>query len=1117
MSAFFKDIFRSVRRSMSRFLSIIAITALGAGVFAGLAAAAPDMWQTGDDYFDRQNLMDLRLLSTYGFTESDIAQIRKEEGVRGVFATYSADVVANIDGTDYTLRLHGLPEDPARMSEDDMNLPVLVEGRWPEKKGECVLVKKAIEIDSEQIGDHITIANEDGALDNMLGCLEYEIVGFVESPYYLSFTLGTTDKGNGTLYYAAYVRQENFIAEVYTDVYVSIEGAKELDSFEEEYHDLIADSKARLEILADERQEIRLEEIRQEANEKLLDAKQEYADGKAEAEEQLAEAEAQLQDAREQIEKGEKELRDGQAEYDQGVLLLVGQKAEYQRKITAAEQQIVEAQQRAEQGKAQLAQAKAQLDGYETLFAEQSAAGQKQLEEERSKLETWSAQLEQLAEQIAAAEQIEAAGGNVPELPAMRQQYAEQMQQLAAAKALLEQKTQEGQKELAQRRAELDAAWEGYRGQEAVLKAGELELENGKAELERQKAEAEQGFGQAEAQLAAAKKQLESGKAEIASAKKELERGEREYADGKAEAEAQLADAERQIQDAEQQIAELAAPEWYILDRDMTESIVLFDASAERMNQLKTVFPVVFFLVAALVALTTMTRMVDEERGIIGTYKALGYSNAKIGFKYLCYAAMATILGSVLGIGLGMYFLPKIIWNAYGIVFSLPEMLITFHLGIAMQAIFALLFFTLGATYLACKASLFEVPARLLQPRAPKAGKRILLERITFLWKRLNFTAKTTARNLFLNKRRLIMTALGVAGCTALLVTAMGARDSVSTVLGDQFEDIYRFDVMATLEEQEISGELLDVLEDPQLFESYLQIMNKNMNVTNQDESYTMTAYLYVPSQPDRLSEFVDLRHRRDKAKISFGEDSVVITEKLAENLGLSPGDTLRLQSVTASDAREIELIVTDICENYVFNYVYVSPKVYERAAGKQCEFTQLVARTNPEGTQAAIQKLQELSQQVPTITLISDIIETVKGSIDSVNIIIFVLIILAGALAFIVLYNLTNINVGERVREIATLKVLGFRAGETNAYIFRETLILSMIGCILGLGLGLVLYQYVVKTVEVDILMLGRTVSLGGYLMASALTLLFTWLVSIFINRRIRQVDMVESLKSVD
>lgn len=1117
MSAFFKDIFRSVRRSMSRFLSIIAITALGAGVFAGLAAVAPDMWQTGDDYFDRQNLMDLRLLSTYGFTEDDIAQIRGEEGVRGVFATYSADAVASIGGTDYTLRLHGLPDDPGRMAEDDMNLPVLVEGRWPEKKGECVLVKKAIEIDSEQIGDRIVIQNEDGELDDMLACMEYEIVGFVESPYYLSFTLGTTDKGNGTLYYAAYVRQENFAAEVYTDVYVSIEGAEELDSFGQEYHDLIADSKARLEILADERQEVRLEEIRQEANEKLLDVKQEYAEGKAEADERLAEAKAQLQDAREQIEKGEEKLRDGQREYDQGVLLLVEQKAEYQQKIAAAEQQLAQSQQEIERGRSQLAQEKEQLDAYEALFAEQSAAGQKQLEEERKKLEGWSAQLEKLAEQIAAAEQIEAAGGSVPELPAMRQQYAEQMRQLADAKALLEQKTQEGQEELAKRRAELDAAWEEYHTKAAVLEAGSLELEKGKAELERQKAEAGQGFGQAEAQLAAAKEQLERGKAELADAKKQLERGEREYQEGKAEAEEQLADAKQQIEDAERQIAELAAPEWYLLDRDMTESIVLFDASTERMNQLKTVFPVVFFLVAALVALTTMTRMVDEERGIIGTYKALGYSNVKIGFKYLCYAAMATILGSALGIGLGMYFLPKIIWNAYGIVFSLPKMLITFHWGIALQALLALLFFTLGATYLACKASLFEVPARLLQPRAPKAGKRILLERIGLLWKRLNFTAKTTARNLFLNKRRLIMTALGVAGCTALLVTAMGARDSVSTVLGDQFEDIYRFDVMATLAEQEISGELLDALEDPQLFDGYLQIMNKNMNVTNQQESYTMTAYLYVPRQPERLSEFVDLRHRRDKAKIPFGEGSVVITEKLAENLGLKPGDTLRLQSVTAPDARPTELIVTDICENYVFNYIYVSPKVYEKAAGKPCEFTQLVARTNPEETQAAIQKLEELSQQVPTITLISDIIGTVKGSIDSVNIIIFVLIILAGALAFIVLYNLTNINVGERVREIATLKVLGFRAGETNAYIFRETLILSMIGCVLGLGLGLVLYQYVVKTVEVDILMLGRTVSLGGYLMASALTMLFTWLVSIFINRRIRQVDMVESLKSVD
>lgn len=1117
MSAFIKDIFRSIRRSMSRFLSIILIVALGAGVFSGLAAVAPDMWDTGDDYFDRRNLMDMRLLCTYGFTEKDVAAIRGTEGVLGVFPTYSADVMARIGDADYTLRLHGLPDDPTRMGRDDMNVPVLIEGRWPARSGECVLVRKAIEIDSEQIGDTIAIPNVDGALDGTLNCLEYKIVGFVQSPYYLSFDLGTTDKGNGTLYYAAYVPREDFAAEVYTDLYVTVEGAKALGGFEQEYKSLVAETKTRLEGLAGEQSNIRLTEIKREANEKLTDAKREYEDGKSEAEEKLADAEQQLLEAEAQIADGEKKLADGQREYDAGKAELARQKASYQKKIAAAEQRLSDSSAEIAAAEQQLAAAKDTLEGYELTFAEEVAKGQKELEENRQKLNAWEQQLQTLADQIAQAEQIEQGGGHVPELPEMRRQYAEQSAQLQAAQRLLEQQAAAGQAEMQKKRAELDAAWAEYENKVAQLAAGKQQLEAGRQELSAQKATAEAEFAQAEAKLLAAQRELTSGQADLAEAKKELEKGKKDYEEAKAEAEEKLEKGRREIADAQKKIEDLAKPVWYVLDRDQSENVVLYDGSAERMDQLKTVFPVVFFLVAALVALTTMTRMVDEERGIIGTYKALGYSNAKIGFKYLFYAAFATVLGSALGIGLGMYILPQVVWNAYGIVFSLPELIITFRWGLALQSMGMLLLFTLGATYIACKASLFEVPARLLQPRAPRPGKRILLERIGFLWKRFNFTAKTTARNLFLNKRRLLMTVLGVAGCTALLVTAMGARDSVGSVLGDQFDTIYQFDIMASLKEEEMSSALQAALDDESLFTSHLQTMNKNMNATNVDGSYTMTAYLYIPKEPEQLKEFVNLRHRQDKADVPFLEDSVVITEKLADNLGLKVGDTLVVQSVTSSDAKSLNFTVTDICENYVFNYIYVSPKLYTEISGEQPEFTQLVAKVNPNNEAAALEKLREFSDEVPTITLVSDIIDRVKGSIDSINVIILVLIVLAGMLAFIVLYNLTNINVGERVREIATLKVLGFRAKETNAYIFRETLILSMLGCILGLGLGLILYQYVVKTVEVDILMLGRQVSLGGYLMASALTMLFTWLVSLFINRRIRQVDMVESLKSVD
>ena len=1117
MSAFVKDIFRSIRYSLSRFFSIVAIVALGAGVYAGLAAVAPDMWDTGDDYFDTQNLMDLRLISTYGFTEEDIHAIRQEQGVLGVFATYSADVVADIGDAEYTLRLHGLPEDPTRMGDDDINMPVLLEGRWPQRQDECVLVKKAVDADYEQIGSLISVPNEDGALDNTLECFQYTVVGIVESPYYLSFTLGTTDQGNGTLYYAAYVPQDAFSAEVYTDLYVTVEGAKALSAFEEEYKSLAGQEKVRLEELADQREQIRLGEIQDQANEELEEARQEYEQARTETEEELADAAAQLEDARKQIAKGEQELAAGQREYEDGVQELSQQKAAYQQGMEEAEQKLADTEAQVTQGRQQLEQARAELENYESLFEQESANAQQQLEEEKQKLQAWSAELKELADEIAAAEQIEEQGGSVPELPAMREEYAKQSAQFVAAQKQLEQAIAQGQEELQAQREQLDAAWEEYDANAAAMEQAAQALEEGKQELEGQKAAAQAEFESAEQRLNAARRQLQSARAELEEGRKELAEGEQEYADGQAEAQKQLEDAEQQIKDAEQQIAELEAPVWYILDRDATESVVLYDGCAERMNQLKTVFPVVFFLVAALVALTTMTRMVDEERGLIGTYKALGYSNAKIGFKYLFYAAFATLLGTALGIGIGMYLLPQIIWNAYGIMFSLPEMIIDFRWGIALQAMGALLAFTLGATYLACRASLFEVPARLLQPRAPKPGKRILLERIGFLWKRLNFTAKTTARNLFLNKRRLIMTVAGVAGCTGLLVTAMGIRDSVGSILENQFEGIYQFDVMTTLEKEQMSPELEEALEDPDLFEGYLQTVNRNMNVTSADGGDTMTAYLYIPKEPERIEEFVNLRRRQDQSPIPLRDDSVIITEKLADNLDLEIGDTLRVQAVAASDAQDMELTVTNICENYVFNYIYISPQLYRQVADEEPEYTQLVIKTNPQNNDAAIEKLRSFSEELLTVTLNADIIGSVQGSIDSVNVIILVLIAFAGILAFIVLYNLTNINVGERVREIATLKVLGFRAKETNSYIFRETLVLSLLGCVLGLGLGTILYQYVVRTVEVDNMMLGRTVSFAGYLMAVVLTMLFTWIVSLFINKRIRQVDMVESLKSVD
>lgn len=611
---------------------------------------------------------------------------------------------------------------------------------------------------------------------------------------------------------------------------------------------------------------------------------------------------------------------------------------------------------------------------------------------------------------------------------------------------------------------------------------------------------------------------LEDAQKRIADAETELADAEQKYQDAKADADTQLSDAAAKLDDAQKELDDLELPEWYLLDREDVASFVSYKSNTEKVAAIAKVFPLFLFLVAALVALTTMTRMVEEERGQIGTLKALGYSNGAIMFYYIAYATLASTLGSVIGMVIGFYSLPVVISQAYKMMYMLPATETVFRWNYALLIAPIAILCTAVATLWACLSTLKERPARLMLPRAPKAGKRILLERIPFLWNRLKFTQKVTARNIFRYKKRLFMTVIGIAGCTALLLTGFGLRDSISDIVEKQFGELYQYDFTVNLKNGDVweeNSNVRAVFEDANAVESHLLMHIETGDVLVGSEKQSVS--IYVPQDNAALKQSILLRDRKSGNDIPFGDGSVVLTEKLCELLRLSVGDSFTLRD---SDGREAALTVTGVTENYVSAFAFVANDVYQEAFGAAPAYSHVLARCAGDVTTEAENALSErlLAEDDVTYVQFNASIQTsFENTIKNIDYIVMVLIISAGALAMIVLYNLTNINICERKKELATIKVLGFYEKEVANYIYRETNILSILGTIAGFALGVWLHAFVVKTAEVAVVMFGRQIYPMSYLLAAGVTLLFTLIVDALMLPRVRGIDMVESMKAND
>ena len=971
------DAVREIRFTFSRFCSILVLSALAVAFLAGLRTTAPDMEYTADRYYDRTHLMDGYVISTLGLTQEDLDALVQAPGVTAVEGGKSLEATVQ----DAIVSVRSLPE--------RLNLLEVAQGRLPQAADECVTESLLMVELGLEVGDTLELSvNGEGA--GGLRATRYTVVGVVNSPLYVGSDRDSSSLG-GSVDGFVYLPGENFTQDYYTEGYFLLEGLAELNSYAQDYEDRLETYLDGLEGLAQERAQLRAEEL-------TTQAQGEIDEGQA----QLDEARQALDEGRAELAAAGRELEEGWAAYEEGLAALERESAQGRRELEAARQDL-------EVGQGDLAagreQYQAGLAQYQQALAE--------YEQNRDQLDGQQAQVTQGYAQYEAALE-----------PYVGTPYYE---------VILEQ--------LAPQKAQLDAA------------QAQADIDQGEAELEQ----------------------------------------------------------------ARQELADLGEGQWYVLGRNTNAGVVGYAQDAQRVSNLANVFPVIFFLVAALACLTTMTRMVEDQRTQIGALKALGFSRLAISKKYIGYAFWASLLGGGIGLAVGCTLIPMVIANAFQILYNVPPLKFAFQPVVCVVAVLAAVACTTGAALWACLSTLMDTPANLMRPKAPKPGRRVFLEYIRPLWRSLSFTWKVTMRNLFRYQRRFWMTVAGIGGCTALIVTGFGLHESIFDILDKQFDEIFRYDATTSLAQTDQEGQVeqvLDYLDQAPEVAGWLLCHESTVELSAGGQA--QSGYLLAVEDPAGMEPFIQLRHRLDDEPVRLGEEGVILTEKLAELLEVSPGETVTLER----DGDRAQAVVTDVVENYVYHYAYLTAASYEALFGQAPEENTVLVAYEEGVDQAASDGVSAhlmAMEGVAAYSYIATIRDSFTNSMNAINYAVVIIILAAAALAFVVLYNLTNINITERTRELATLKVLGFYDRETTAYVYRENLFLTLFGIALGLGLGRVLHAWMVVTVEIDLVMFGRTAPLYAYVLAGLLTVVFSAAVNVAAHFRLKRVDMVESLKTVE
>lgn len=1146
-SALRKNAVTEIFRTKSRFLSIFCIVAIGIAFFAGVKVSSPDMKMTADSYYKETDLAHFRLVSTLGFSDKDVEALEGIEGIT-VYPAYFTDVLIASDETEETARIMSLK---AYGESNEVNRLSLMEGRFPQNKSECVIDGTGFHA-SREVGEHITLlADGDEDLSQTLNTTEFDVTGVFISPMYIDkSTKGSTTVGNGSISAIIYIPEECFETEVYTELYITADELAAESAYSDGYDSVEEKLTDMLEEIGDEREVLRLEEIKQDAYEEVNDAQQELDDAKADADKELADAWQELEDGRIALEDGEKELADGKAELENSRVLLEDSrkeledgrkqydegKAEFEQQIADAKAEIAEQEKLLADGEKQyedgLAQYESGLAAYNDGKAQYDAA----LAEYEQGYAYYSLILQARGGDVTAVYALaQLAGAQLPPpnadgtLPVEAQMFvaslpsAEEVQavlaQLAAAKVQLDETAQT----LAASKAQLDSAKAQLDFSKQQLDEGKEQLAQGKELLESQEKEGRQQLEDSLAQLEDGERQyneglekyqqgvkeIEEAEQTLSDSRKEYEDGVKEYEKAKADADKEIADAQQEIEDAKAEIEDLEPPSWYIFGRSGNPGYSEYGENAERINNIASVFPMFFILVAALVCLTTMTRMVEEQRSQIGTLKALGYTSGQVIFKYMFYALTATIAGALAGAAFGQKLFPFAIITAYGMLYTMPAMVIPMDWALTMVCLAVSAAAVALTVFACCKSELAECPAQLMRPKAPKAGKMIFLDKLPF-WKKVSFNGKVTARNLFRYKRRMLMTVVGIAGCTALTLTGFALKDSISDIVEKQFSQLTFYDGLLAFESgEENEAEITDILtknggDGAVYFQKSVTVSCNGKNVT---------AYLIVPRDTEKFGKYYLFRDRNTHEEFSIERENILIDEKSSLLLGIRAGDEIQLYS----DETDIHTVTVGECvENYPQHYVYMTEEMYKELFGEAPEYNMFAFSTGGQSEDELAGTLLE-SGKVLTVSYKDSLMTTMTKMMEALDSVILILIVSAGALAFVVLYNLTNINITERIREIATLKVMGFYDKEVDGYIFRENLILTLMGIAVGLFGGTFLAKFIIQTAEIDLVMFGRDISVLSYVISAAMTLLFSLIVTLYMHRRLKRIDMIEALKSVE
>ena len=1077
-ATYLKDIFREIKISLGRFLSILCIVAIGVAFFAGIKASAPDMKNSADTYFDKYNVQDIQVYSTIGLTKKDVAAIKKIKGVKSVQPSFSMDTLSQIDSTQMVIKVisYGI--------DQKMNKIRVVEGRMPERENECLVEASSATnklYGTFHIGDTIKLqSGTDEALSKSLKHTKYKIVGTCYNPNYLSYEKGSSNIGSGTVNSFIYIQNTNVLKDYYTEVDVCVKGAKDLDCYSDEYFDVVDPVLKKIKKISNKQIDARIQSYQSELDEK----KQEATDKFKDAENQFNDAQNKIDSGLSEIQNNELKLQNSKDQINQGW-------NEYYANLQL-------------------------LDNIPTL---QNAIAQ--IEESEKKLPELLSQKEQVENGL---QQINAEG----DLNTKRTLIQNAIDFIDIALKKLENYPDSSDAETI--RIKLNEKKELLQGQlslidQAIAKKAELEailpqIQSGieqiqagvakKAELQSQLNQllnAKNELNNAYVSLINGQAQYEDGVSKIEDAKNELNKSIEQLTLSKAEFNIQKHDALRELSDAQLEIDKMEG-KWIVLDRNSHYSYRDYGACADRMDGIAKVFPVFFFLVAALVCMTTMTRMVDEQRNEMGTLKALGYSKLQIAYKYIIYALIASILGSILGCSLGMYLFPTVIFNAWNTLYNIDQIKFLFQPGLILLASGSVTGITLLATLYSIYSELIEMPSQLMRPKAAKAGKKILLERITFIWKRLSFLQKVTARNIFRYKKRFFMTIIGIAGCSALLVAGFGINDSISDIVNQQYNVIYHYDATVSAKTSEITSQIKSLKGVKDVYEE------DHLAVTTKIENKDISTTVHIISNDKKFKDFCTLFN--GNKEFDLDDSSVLISQKMATKLNKKAGDTIKIKD---ANNKVIKAKIKGVFTNYVGHHIYASESLY-KSWNTNAKTTHIYLIKSKKTTKKFERNLGNKIMNidgVQSVTFYSSLQKNFKDMIKSISYIVVVLVISAACLAFVVLYNLSNVNISERKREIATIKVLGFTRKEVDAYINRETILLTILGSLIGLGIGIGLHHLIMNLAEMDDIMFGRTINSISYVISFVMTIGFNAIINLCMHKKLNNIQMVESLKAVE